>query len=521
MVRRLCFVLALTWLAVLASCQQAANGPAPAIVTQPAAAKIEERSGPEAEAEKNKLIEETWDAYSIQGAGVGYAHTTIASVTEARQELIRTRSQIHTSMKRSGQTVAQDMTLTSWDTPDGRLVRFESRMSAGPGEIVSVGAVSEGTLGIDTTTLGRTQSQRIPWQAEWGGLFAPEQSLRRAPLKPGENRTIHSLLPVMNLAADTRLEALDYETIDLPAGRQKLLKVSNVVKMGPQKIESIVWIDEKGDTLKSLVPSIGQEAVRTTKADALKQPAGEQYDLLLASTVRLKQPLADAHHTKRVVYRAHLKSGQIAGLFSECLAQRVRRIDDQTAELTVVSVRPDVPAKLEQPPEPPTDADGSANNFVQSDDPVIVQMATRVAAGETDAWKIACALEKFVDETVTNKNFSSAFATAAEVARSLEGDCTEHAVLMAALCRARKIPSRVAFGLVYYPPEQGFAYHMWNEVWVNDRWVPMDATLALGAIGADHIKLGDSNLAGGSPLADLIAVIQVFGQLELEVIKAE
>ena len=85
----------------------------------------------------------------------------------------------------------------------------------------------------------------------------------------------------------------------------------------------------------------------------------------------------------------------------------------------------------------------------------------------------------------------------------------------------RTFVTRVAFGLVYYPPEKGFAYHMWNEVWINDRWVPMDATLALGGIGADHIKLGDSNLSGGSPLADLLSVIQVFGRLELEVLEAE
>ena len=94
-------------------------------------------------------------------------------------------------------------------------------------------------------------------------------------------------------------------------------------------------------------------------------------------------------------------------------------------------------------------------------------------------------------------------------------------MLLAALCRARKLPARVAFGLVYYPPEKGFAYHMWNEVWIADRWVPMDATLGQGGIGADHIKLGDSNLAGGSPLADLLAVIQVFGRLELEVVEAK
>jgi transglutaminase superfamily protein len=523
--RHLSFLVVLA-LAPLAACQQSPPISAAGVATHETVTKIDEPRPSIVTArvdrpDEGRLIEETWDAYSMQGVRVGYAHTTIASTSEEGRELIRTQSHVHTSMQRSGQTITQDMTLTSWDTPDGRLVRFESSMAGGPGEVVSRGMVRDGQLEIDTTTLGRTQSQKIPWQADWGGLFAPEQSLRRAPLEPGERRTIKSLLPVMNLPAETRLEALEYETIDLPTGKVKLLKVNNIVDLGPQRIESIVWIDGKGDALKSLVPSIRQDAVRTTKADAL-QPAGSQkYDLLLASTVRLKEPLAKARETRRAAYRAHLKTGQIEGLFSDCLSQRVKPIDDQTAELTVIVVRPDVPARLDKRQEPPADADRSANNFIQSDDAAITAMAVRIAAGETDPWKVSCAIERFVDETVQIKNFSSAFATAAEVARSLEGDCTEHAVLMAALCRARKIPARVAFGLVYYPPEKGFAYHMWNEVWINDRWVPMDATLALGGIGADHIKLGDSNLSGGSPLADLLSVIQVFGRLELEVLEAE
>jgi transglutaminase superfamily protein len=548
LIRRYFLLFVVLALSPLSGCQQATPGPTADPPTQQGSAKIEfptiggeagalssnavpsaaqqvtaTAPSPGEERGEGHLIEEIWDAYSMQGVRVGYGHMTIASVVEEGRELIRTRSLIHTSMQRSGQTVAQDMTLTSWDTSRGQLVRFESRLSAGPGEIVSVGAVRDGQLGIDTTTLGRTQSQKIPWQADWGGLFAPEQLLRRQPLKPGEKRTVRSLLPLMNIPADTRLEALDYEPVDLPTGKAKLLKVNNIVDLGAQKIESVVWINEQGDTFKSLVPSIGQEAVRTTKADALRPKNGEKYDLLLASTVRLKRPLTRPHETQRVVYRAHVKSGAIAGLFSDGLSQRVKPLDEQTAELTVLAVRPNQPSDLAgRPPVPPSvEADSAANNFIQSDDQVIAQMASRVATSEADPWKIACGLEKFVDEAVKNKNFSSAFATAAEVARSLEGDCTEHAVLMAALCRARKVPARVAFGLVYYPPEQGFAYHMWNEVWIKDRWVPMDATLALGGIGADHIKLGDSNLAGGSPLADLLSVIQIFGRLELEVLEVE
>ena len=79
----------------------------------------------------------------------------------------------------------------------------------------------------------------------------------------------------------------------------------------------------------------------------------------------------------------------------------------------------------------------------------------------------------------------------------------------------------MAFGIVYYPPQKGFAYHMWNEVWIADRWVPMDATLGLSGIGGDHIKLADSNLAGANAYSAMLPVIQVFGRLELEVVEAE
>jgi transglutaminase-like putative cysteine protease len=152
---------------------------------------------------------------------------------------------------------------------------------------------------------------------------------------------------------------------------------------------------------------------------------------------------------------------------------------------------------------------------------LIQELAAGIAPAETDPWKVACALEQFVRGLVHHQGALQVFATAAEVARSREGDCTEHAVLLAALCRARQIPARVAFGLVYVPTTNSFEYHMWNEIWIAGRWVPMDATLGQGGIGADHLKLGDSSLASGSPLADLISVIQVFGRLELELVKAE
>ena len=94
-------------------------------------------------------------------------------------------------------------------------------------------------------------------------------------------------------------------------------------------------------------------------------------------------------------------------------------------------------------------------------------------------------------------------------------------MLLAALCRARGIPARVAIGLVYYEPKQGFAYHMWNEVWIGQQWVPLDATLGQGGIGAAHLKVSDSNLSSASPITALLPVVEVMGQLQLEIVAAE
>ena len=107
------------------------------------------------------------------------------------------------------------------------------------------------------------------------------------------------------------------------------------------------------------------------------------------------------------------------------------------------------------------------------------------------------------------------------MAESHRGDCTEHAVLLAALARASGIPARVAVGLVYTQSAKntGFAFHMWDELYVAGRWIPYDATLGLGGIGGGHIKLSDSHLADGSALSSFLPVMQVMGSLSIEVVE--
>jgi len=168
--------------------------------------------------------------------------------------------------------------------------------------------------------------------------------------------------------------------------------------------------------------------------------------------------------------------------------------------------------------EPPGDGDRNSNVLIQSDDSKVVELAKEVAADEKDPWKLAVALEKHVRDSMKMADFSQALASAAEVARTRRGDCTEYSVLLAALARARGLPARVVVGLVYVPALDGFGFHMWNEVWIKDRWIPLDATLGKGGIGGGHLKLADANLADGSP-TNFLPVYQVIGKLRINTVE--
>src|SRR5690606_16861714 len=126
------------------------------------------------------------------------------------------------------------------------------------------------------------------------------------------------------------------------------------------------------------------------------------------------------------------------------------------------------------------------------------------------------AIEEWVFANMKKKNFSTAFAPADEEARELSGDCTEHSVLVAALCRAAGIPARCAAGLVNAEHLRRFGPHMWTEVYVNNRWVALDATFNQSRVDATHIKLSDSSLDGVAPFDAFLPVLRIFRDMKIE-----
>jgi len=488
-----------------------------------AAAGAHQRN-PRSDASPEQVRRELWDVSYINGQKVGHIHTVIKPVEDAEGELIEINQQGSLSVKRFDTPVTIGMTFRSRETPSGELRSFYSSLKLGPLPNISQGVVKDRSLETTTSSLGKKSTKTLAWKPEYGGFFAVEQSLRADPMEPGESRTFKSLMPQATdvAIADVTLEADGYEFTELLVGKRELLKIKVTMKAGgPHDTEQTMWADRNGEVLKSFTNDLGgMTTYRTSREVALRKSDAGSFDLGKFSTVPAGN-IINPHRTKRIVYRVKLKHSDPRDVFSACGSQQVKAIDEHKADVTVIAIGPEEPRELSVQPTPPQEEHLAANNLIQSDDARVRALAQSVLSKETDHWKVAVALENAVYRRMTSKNFSTAFATAAEVARSLEGDCTEHAVLLAALCRARKIPARVAIGLVYYPPQRGFAFHMWNEIWTGERWVPLDATLGRGGIGAAHLKLTDSSLAGADSFSAFMPVARVMGQLEISVQEKE
>ncbi|UXI67239.1 transglutaminase-like domain-containing protein [Tahibacter amnicola] len=139
------------------------------------------------------------------------------------------------------------------------------------------------------------------------------------------------------------------------------------------------------------------------------------------------------------------------------------------------------------------------SQWLQSDDARIKSLA-KAAPRNISVEAQMRMLVRQVQAHMTGPSDLLGYATALEAFESRSGDCTEFAILLAALARANGIATRVVSGLVYSRSLAGkrdsFVPHMWVQAWTGTRWASFDA--ALGNFDASHIAV---QIGDGSPQA--------------------
>ncbi len=470
---------------------------------------------------KDPYANEAWEVIYLGKNRIGYAHAKSRQANLNGKTVVKTTSNLHLTFKRLGDTTIIKTHQEVTEAESGALLSYLFEMRNPPKSMSRTqGVVAENWLQLETQNGDRKDRRKRNWDPKTLSPVFQDRSLRQTPMKPGETRSFDTFLPELDTNSTVKFVADDYRFVKLLDGKQhKLLKIRVTQSVNPTLVTR-AYFDAKGQLMLTETNLLGQPMLtyRVSKEEALKEIAGEELDLIVNSMVQVGR-IKNAHQTKRVVYRMTLDNDDPSRFLAKGLTQSIKRLTNESAELTVIqAVVPKTPSK-----DPVKEEFLKSTRLLQSNDYRVKDLAMRGAAGETDPVKIAFRLERYVAQKLNQKNFSTALASAAEVAASLEGDCTEHAMLLAAMLRAKNIPSRIAVGLVYVDSVQSFGGHMWTEAKLNGAWIPLDATLGQGGIGGGHIKLAESSLADDAPVlvTAFLPLMEVLGKVKIEVLRAE
>jgi hypothetical protein len=469
-----------------------------------------------------ELVEETWAVHLIRGSKVGHRHTRVFRLGDGTESLLQTVAVDHLELRRFGNVLVQTLTTASLETDAGQVRQIAYRVASGESVTSATGQIADGQLLLTRTGPGGEQQVRFDWPDKQQGLFAVERSLQRAPLVAGQRRSVDAFLPVLDRPVHIELVANGEEPVDVDGQSRSLLRIEAIdPRADSWRIPTVYWADASGRVIKTQEAFLNRETIAVEQARARQPNDLVRVDLGVDVGVRIDKPIDNPQQVKYAVYRVQVDGLPTQQVFPAGLSQQVLPEEGGAALVTVREVTPAAPAVVTVDVDPPQPDDLAPNLLVQSDHPHIVTIAESVAGSVEDPWFAARLLEHHVFGRLNKEDFSQVFGSAAEVAEQRRGDCSEHAVLLAALCRARGIPARVAVGLLYSAEDQRFLYHMWNEVWINDRWIPLDATLGNGGIGGCHLKLRDSSLAHETAYGMVSPVIYLIGRLHIDVVASQ
>lgn len=485
-----------------------------------------------------------WFEVRMQGQKSGWMHSTI----HREGERITSRSDIEMSLRRADAQVTIQVGMTNREYLDGTPVGFDQTMNLGGVPIETRGKIRDGKVRIRETQLGRTSQREYPWDSEarlsWGVL---RETARRG-LKPGTRYTIKTYDASIDAARaiPAEVEVIGVEQIEIGGQRVQATRVRQTLRFGASQpaaaegatamgsataaiagggISTDSWVDSSGSPLRidtRLGGLFDLSMVRTTKTVAMQ--TGEAPELFLSTLLKASGRLPV--DVDQAVFRLECGAGADLPELPNTESQRFERISPRAGRLTVQRQRwlesctePVAPNGRSLPPDVAKLLE--ATTYADSDDLAIRKLTEQSLGKLTVAAKAADQLRKFVAKYIKEKNLGVGFATATEVAKTGEGDCTEHAVLLAAMARAAGIPARAASGIVRVPGDTGndpqFGYHMWTQVYLCGAWRDIDAALDQTEPDATHITLSIMDLSQSTLAESSLSFLPLLGNLTLRI----
>ena len=465
------------------------------------------------------LFEEIWMEVRMFDAKVGYSHTTF----ERRGSEVRLRTHTFMKIKRAGSEVIMESHEDSRETIDGKILGFSGVVNMGAQPIRKEGAVKGNKIVVTNEQFGRksTNSYELDTRGvmNWG--------LIRLMVERGFNKgTKYEVLVYspdfgMNSPTKASIEVKGEETIKLHAGPTVVTKIATLLHSHAGKIETLSWVNEQGMALKTTMHLGGFpiEMVKTSSGEAMKDFVSAEF--FNKSLIKLEGKIP--RNAKSVTYElSQKKEGSLQAVPADGDFQKAKRQENGAIQVQVRRIQLDEVLKGKGNPGQVGPEYRLPNIMIDANEPGIRALARVASRGAKNPVQMASNLRSFVTKYVTAKNLDVGFATASEVARTREGDCSEHAVLLAALGRSSGLPSRVAAGLVYLPSYQGrmdiMGFHMWTQFHIRGKWVDFDAAMGESECAPTRISLATSSLKDESLSGIAFSIAEPMGNLNVKIL---
>jgi hypothetical protein len=460
---------------------------------------------------------ERWFVLEISGQRAGWMHT----VERSEGERFVSSDEMVLEISRGGVAIRLDLSTSFTETRKGEPVSATVAQSFGGPRTETANTFGDGGVREVTETDGRrTEKLHPPIVGEWLTPREADRYLAQR-LEAGAEEVHVRTIDLMSRLEPVLMTYSEFEptTLELLGRTVKATRCRVSSSLTPT-MASTEFVDNRGTTLMSETDFGGMKIVMIAADRELALSDLVAPEMMTSLFIKPDRPIPGARTLDAATYLLSVPDGDLPDI-PETGSQKVERVDARTARVTV-DARAFAPAG-----EVDGDAYLESSSMLDTTDELIRELAERAVEGVgPDPRARAEALRRFVYRHIRSKSLGVGFASASEVARSCEGDCSEHGTLLAALLRADGIPSRVASGVVYVDAFAGseavFGYHMWTQALLEvdgaRRWVDLDATLP-GAIDYDatHIALGLSTLGDSDAINGLVQIAPMLGRLRIAV----
>jgi hypothetical protein len=452
----------------------------------------------------------------IDGKKVGYTIYT----RKVEGDKVTTTNDTSLTISRVGVAITVKMTEKSIETLAGKPLGFEAVQLLGTMGMKASGVVEpNGAVSLVSSSMGHENKSTMTWPS--GAVMVEGLrllSLQKG-LKAGVQYTASVFLPSLMQAAEAKVTIGEKKPVDLLGRVVTLAEVTTQMSVpGSGQMTATSYVDDNLGALKTTASVAGMQIEMVSCAKEVALGKIDVLEMVVNMFVKSPARLSDLGSVKAISYSlAPISDANFVIPTTD--NQKAERLADGEILLTIEPVAAPAGGTFPYKGDDPKLLEAiKPTAYLQCDRKEIIDLAHQAVGDATDAADAARRIESFVGKYIQNRSLSVGYASAAEVAASRQGDCSEFAVLTAALCRAVGIPAQVVVGVAYvseFAGQEGFGGHAWDQAYIQGKWVGLDASFKGGGRGgydAGHIALAVGN---GDP-GDFFNIATTLGRFKIE-----